>query len=187
MNHGFLRQIEQLIRPIKVRVANSIARAVVQVVDDSTKMQLLQLGVLAGEEVEDVENFGTYGFNSVPKVGAEAVVVFPNGDRAHGLVVAVGDRRFRPKDWQPGEVGMHTDEAGHVVRLMRGKKTVFGADDLRLGSDGASDEVVRKSDLQAVITAVQAHTHTYVVGSGITATGLPVLPAATASAKVKAD
>ena len=110
MTREIMRQLEQLIRPIKVRLANSIARAVVQVVDDSTKMQLLQLGVLADENVEDAEHFGSYGFNSVPKVGAEAVVLFPNGDRAHGLVVAVGDRRFRPTDWAPGEVGMYTDD-----------------------------------------------------------------------------
>lgn len=111
-----LSQLAQLIRPLQVRVANSIARAVVQLVDDSTKLQLVQLGVLPGEDIDDAERFQEYGFASIPLPGAEAVVVFPNGDRGHPLVVAVDDRRYRPTGGAAGEVVVYNN-AGAVVRL----------------------------------------------------------------------
>lgn len=109
-----LRQLGILLRPLKTRIANSIARAVVQNVSNGTKMQLLQLGVLDGEDIDDCENFQGYGFCSVPLPGAEAVVIFPNGDRGHPLVVGIEDRRHRPTEWEPGETGTYNN-AGAVM------------------------------------------------------------------------
>lgn len=94
-----------------MRLANSIARGVVQRVNDAKKLQLVQLGVLDGEDIESKggggENFQAYGFTSIPLAGAEAVVVFPNGDREHPLIVAVADRRYRPTGGEPGEVTIY--------------------------------------------------------------------------------
>jgi len=136
------------------RLANSIARAVVQRVDDSTRMQLVQLGVLAGEDVDDAEHFQPYGFKSVPLAGAEAVVLFPNGDRAHPLVVVVDDRRNRPDTWQAGEAGLYND-AGAIVRLKANG-------DIEIGQAGGSFSALAKA----------GHTHDT---SGLTAGGDPVL------------
>lgn len=133
MNRQLLREIGIILRPLKTKIANSIARAVVNVVDDQKKLQLLQAGLLADEDIDDAERFQEYGFKSVPKPGAEAVIVFPNGDRAHGIVVAVTDRRYRPVRWEPGEVGMFTDEAGHVVYLRRGKITTMLGTKIEIG------------------------------------------------------
>ena len=116
-SRDLLDQIRHLIRPVANRIANSIARAVVQTIDNSKQRQLLQLGVLEGEDIDEAESFQPYGFFSVPLAGAEAVVVFPNGDRGHPLVVAVDDRRYRPTDSEPGEAGLYNSVAGTVVRL----------------------------------------------------------------------
>ncbi len=139
-------QLRHMVRPIAMRIANSIARAVIQLVDDSTKQQLLQLGVLAGEDIDGAERFQDYGFFSVPLPGAEAVVIFPNGDRGHPLVVAVADRRYRPTGGQPGETGLHTDE-GDEIRLARGHVIVLATSLIRLGSASASDPVALASEL----------------------------------------
>jgi phage baseplate assembly protein V len=155
MTRDLLRDLERLLRPIKVRIANSIARAVVQIVDEDKKLQILQVGAHDGEDIDDAERFQEYGFSSVPKPGAEAVIVFPNGDRAHALVVAVDDRRYRPTGWQPGEVGMYTDE-GALVRLKRGQVTVLVATEVRLGADDATDPVALKSDLVALKNAISS-------------------------------
>lgn len=132
-------QVERLLRPLKVRVANSIARAVVQLVDDSTKLQILQLGVLAGEDVDDAERFQEYGFSSNPLPGAEAVVVFPNGDRAHALVVAVDDRRYRPAAGAPGEVVVY-NHAGASIRLKADGTVEIGTD------GGVFEPLVKRSE-----------------------------------------
>jgi len=115
MDRGAMAQIERMIRPLVTRVANSIARGVVQLADDGKKLQLLQLGVLAGETVDGAEHFQPYGFSSVPLGGAEVVVVFPNGDRSHPLVVATSDRRYRPTGSQPGEVVVYNNTGAKVT------------------------------------------------------------------------
>lgn len=130
--------IGQLLRPLKVRIANSIARGVVQLVDDATKLQLLQVAVLqllrkGNEDIDDCERFQNYGFSSVPLPGAEAVLLFPNGDRGHPLVLAVDDRRHRPTSGQPGEVAIYTDE-GDFVRLARGHIVLVDGATVKLGS-----------------------------------------------------
>lgn len=116
--------LEQLLHPVRTRLANIAARAVVRLVKDATNLQSLQLGVLADEDIDDAENFQQYGFSSVPMPGAEAVAVFPNGDRGHPLVIATADRRYRPTGRAPGEVTLYTKEgdeihfaAGHIIRI----------------------------------------------------------------------
>jgi len=118
ISRDLLDQLRHLLRPLSTRIANSIARAVVQVVADGSKLQVLQLGVLEGEDVDDGERFQAYGFSSVPLAGAEAVVLFPNGDRGHPLVVAVDDRRHRPTGGEPGEVTVYNDK-GATVKITR--------------------------------------------------------------------
>lgn len=150
-----LDEVRRLIRPLVVRVANSIARGAVQLVDDGTKLQLLQLGVLQGEDLDECERFQEYGFTSVPHKGAEAVVIFPNGDRGHALVVAVDDLRYRPTAAQPGEVILYTDE-GDEIRLARGNVIVLKtAGEIRLGSAAAADPVALKSDIDAIRSAIE--------------------------------
>ena len=45
-------------------------------------------------------------------------MVFPGGDRAHGLALVIGDRRYQ-MDLAEGEVALHDDE-GNYVKLGRG-------------------------------------------------------------------
>jgi hypothetical protein len=58
----------------------------------------VQLTIRSGDvaEVRDkAERFQDYGFTSNPKRGAEAIVLFPGGQRAHAIIIAVDDRRYR--------------------------------------------------------------------------------------------
>jgi phage gp45-like len=144
-----MAQVAHLLRPLQTRIANSIARAVVQLVDDATRLQLLQLGVLAGEDVDDAERFQSYGFSSVPLAGAEAVVLFPGGDRAHPLVVAVDDRRHRPTGGKPGEVIVYNHTGAKVRLLDSGDIEVVPGPggEVRIGAASASDPPALSSEL----------------------------------------
>ena len=144
-----LDAVARATEPLKTRLANSIARAVISRVDDSTKIQMVQLGVLAGETIDDGEHFQGYGFSSFPHPGAEAVVVFPDGDRGHPLVIGVDDRRYRPTNGTAGEVVMYTDE-GDEIRLGRGNIATMKSNDIRLGSSAASELVAWKSDIASL-------------------------------------
>ena len=119
-----LAQIRHMIRPVSTRVANMVARAVVQLADDGRKLQMLQVGALADEDIPDAEHHQPYGFSSIPLEGAEAVLVFPNGDRSHPLVVAVSDRRHRPTGGVAGEVTMYHHAGARVIMKDNGDITV---------------------------------------------------------------
>lgn len=161
-----------LLDKLKVRIANALARAVVQLVDDGRKLQLLQLGVLDGEVVEEAERFQEYGFTSVPLEGAEAVVLFPNGDRGHPLVVAVDDRRHRLTGLQPGEVAVYNNTGARIRIKADGTVEV---DD---GSGAVA--LALKSDVDALRTHANSHTHAVPItgpaGSTVSAVAVPVAP-----------
>lgn len=141
--------IWKMMRPLATRVNNMVARAVVQLVDDGRKLQMMQMGVLADEDVPDAEHFQSYGFSSVPLPGAEAVMLFPNGDRAHPLVIAASDRRYRPIGGVGGQVDIYHYKGAKVTMLDSGDIEVTpgpGGEVFIRDSGGTADRLVKKSE-----------------------------------------
>ncbi len=99
---------------------NLLARAVVTGIESAGKMQLLQVKLGASDDKDGIEHLEPYGYTSHPKAGAEALAVFMDGDRSHGLVIMVGDRRYRLRGLAEGEVAIYTDEGDSLV-LRRGR------------------------------------------------------------------
>lgn len=164
-----VEQLRHLVRPIATRVANTAARAFVQLVDDSTKMQLLQIGVLNGETIDGAEHFQPYGFSAVPLPGAEAIAIFPNGDRSHPLVFAAADRRYRPTDGDPGDVIMYGYQGAKVIMKATGDIEIQpapGHEVLIRDAGGTVERLVKKGEYDA-------HTHPAPGG----ATSPPTTPA----------
>ncbi|KOP55996.1 Phage baseplate assembly protein V [Pseudomonas tremae] len=97
-----------------------LVRGTVVLARASSKMQALQMRLTAGEVKDDMEHFEPYGFTSHPLAGAEGIAAFIGGDRSHGLLLVVADRRYRLKGLESGEVAIYTDE-GDKIHLKRGK------------------------------------------------------------------
>lgn len=112
-------QLRRFLAPLAQRIAHLAARSVLELVDDGTGLQRLQLRVLLGETRGDVERLQPYGLTSHPHPGAEGLAIFLNGNRDHGIVVQVDDRRYRLRGLEQGEVALYTDE-GDKVHLRRG-------------------------------------------------------------------
>ena len=78
-------------------------------------MQTLDARLLHNELLTGIEHFQPgYGLNSVPMPpeqgstkAAEVIVGFINGNRSHPIVIRIDDRRYRPKNWNPGDVGLY--------------------------------------------------------------------------------
>ncbi|EHX32891.1 phage baseplate assembly V family protein [Escherichia coli DEC12C] len=105
---------------------NLISRAVITVVDSARKCQSVGLKMIAGDQKQHVEHLEPYGFTSAAQNGAEGVALFPAGDRSHGVVVVVSDRRYRLKGLKRGEVALY-DDLGQSVVLTRSGIVVNGA------------------------------------------------------------
>lgn len=97
-----------------------VVRGSVVLANAANKMQSLQMRLTADEVKDDLEHFEPYGFTSTPHAEAEGIVAFVGGDRSHGIVLVVADRRYRIKEMKPGEVAIYTDE-GDKVHFKRGR------------------------------------------------------------------
>lgn len=112
--------ITKVTAPLRNRVANMVARAVISAVDDAKKVQLVQLGLLTDETRDDIERFQEYGFTSNPPTGSEAVVVFVGGSREHGLAIGTEDRRYRIRNLTSGEVAVYDKTGSKIVLKANG-------------------------------------------------------------------
>lgn len=117
-----MRAIEAMQR----QLLGLIGRAVVKSISAATKCQTVDVSLIAGEPKAGVEHLEPYGFTARANSGAEAVVLFPDGDRSHAVVVTVSDRRYRLKGLQTGEVAVYDDQ-GQSVTLTREGIVVDGA------------------------------------------------------------
>lgn len=78
----------------------------------------VQARVMDDEPLDNLDRVEPYGFSYRPKPGAEVYLAFPSGDRSHGIVVVIGDKRYQ-MDLEEGEAGLHDDE-GNWVYIKRG-------------------------------------------------------------------
>lgn len=113
-----LESLNKWLAPLRRRVMLMVGRAVLCAVQDDAKIQRVQISLLEDELRDQVERIQQYGFTSHPHVGAECVAVFVGGNRDHGLVIAVDDKRYRLTALQRGEVALYTDE-GDKIHLKR--------------------------------------------------------------------
>lgn len=119
------RAMARMIAPFARRISGMLARGAVAAADAAGKVQRLQLRLLADEVKGDMEHAEPYGFTAVPHAGAEALAAFLGGDRSHGVVIAVSDRRYRVAGLAAGEVCVY-DDVGHRVTLTRAGIVIDG-------------------------------------------------------------
>lgn len=108
------------------RVRGMIGRAIINLVNDASKMQSVQATIFAEQTPDDLEHFQHYGLTSVPLPGAEGLALALGGSTGNTVVINVDDRRYRLKGLQGGEVALY-DDLGHKVHLTRNGIVIDGA------------------------------------------------------------
>jgi phage baseplate assembly protein V len=78
----------------------------------------IQATLLDGEVLDNLDRVEPYGLSYHPKKDSRAHLFFPSGDRAYGIVLVIGDKRYQ-MELAEGEVALHDDEGNHVL-LKRG-------------------------------------------------------------------
>jgi phage baseplate assembly protein V len=169
------------------KLALMVGRAVLRAVDDTKAWPAVQLELLAEELRADVEYAQDYGFTSHPHPGAEAIAVSVSGSRDHVVAIKVGDRRYRLKGLQQGEVALYTDEGDKVVLKRGGTIEVVASTKVRLvtpqvemtgnlsvaGSVTVGGSVTAEGDVLGQGTSLHGHKHGG-VSTGGAQTGVPV-------------
>ena len=155
---------------------NILVRGTLSLVNGAKKMQVLQVKLLAGEVKDGMEHFEPYGFTSNAQAGAEVLAGFFGGDRSHGVVICVADRRFRLQGLQSGEVALYTDE-GDKLHFKRGRVIEIETLTLKVKADTAVEfdtpeirttgKIVSAGDQVAAGISQLGHGHTGVMpGAG---------------------
>lgn len=178
-----MSELANLLRPLATRIANLFARGRVRSVNAAGKMQVLQLDLLAGETKDRLEHMEPYGFTSHPKAGAEAAAAFLDGDRSHGIVLVVADRRYRLTDLAEGEVAI-SDDLGQKVHITRdgiviqsALKVRVAAADIELhASHSYSWDVNGYGERWTHTGGVNYEHKTWQTGAVVTAVPLPIHP-----------
>lgn len=180
---------ENMIDPLRVRIMTAISRAVLESIDDTQGIQLVKVSLMAGEVRDNIERMQNYGFTSFPKSGAECACLFVGGNREHGLVVSIDDRRFRLKSLAEGEVALYTDEGdrihfkrGNEIEIKGATKVIVNSAAIELG-DGVLEKILNGEQFR---TLYNLHTHQ---GNLAIPTGPPIVqsPTTNLSTVVKAE
>jgi len=170
----------RLIAPYMRMVRMTVARGVINLVNDGLQIQELQVTLLADEVRAGVERFQEYGFTSHPIPGAEQVTVSVGGNRDHGIVIAVEDRRYRLKNLAQGEVALYTDEGDKIhlkrdktIEIVSGNKLVATVENeveittkTAKVSASVSCEVTSPAVSVVAATSVQVNSAAIMLGSG---------------------
>jgi len=166
--------LERWIAPLKRRVMLMVSRAIIESVDDSAKMQLIKASLLADEVVDEVERFQNYGFTAVPFGDAEALMLSIGGEREHGVIIAIDDRRYRLSGLAGGEVAIYDDQGQKIV-LHRDKILIETEKDLEAAVGGIATvnitgDVNLSADGNVTVSTPKAHIDAAAVELGATAT-----------------
>lgn len=156
---------------------NILVRGTLSLVDGLKKLQELQVKLLAGEIKDGMEHFEPYGFTSNANAGAEVLAGFFGGNRSHGVVICVADRRFRLQGLESGEVALYTDE-GDKLHFKRGRVIEIETMTLKVKADTAVEfdtpeirttgKIVSAGDQVAAGISQVKHGHTEVMkGDGL--------------------
>ena len=135
------------------RILSGMGRGRITTSNDTGSVQMLQLRMGAFETRDATPRLAEFGFTSRPPVGADVVVLFPNGDRSNGVAIATGHQSSRPTGLQEGEVKIYdlwgksvtfTQGGGIVVEAKNTAVTVNNATTVTIN---ASTEVVMNTPL----------------------------------------
>jgi phage baseplate assembly protein V len=139
MMQAFIRLLE----PLRRRIALMVTRAVVTSVNDVMKLQSVQVKMLSGE-TREYERLQQYGFSAKPYTGSDALVLCIDGNREHGLVISVDDKRYRLASLEEGAVALYNKDGASVHLKKDGEILV---------SSGAGDTIEMTKDREIKITA----------------------------------
>lgn len=151
----------QALRDVRNRMLQMVGRGLLEALEQSGSAQRLQVSLLADELRGRVDHPQPFGFHTVPKVGAECVVVFPGGNRGDGLALVVADARHAPTDLGPGEACLYDANGQRVV--LRADGSVLIQTDGRLVVEGDLEVTGDVRDgtgtMQAMRDAYNGHSH----------------------------
>lgn len=151
------RALQRLMSPIITRVRRICLGAIIRSVNDDGDLQRMQVESIGHSVYDNVERFGQFGFTSNPPAGLDAIIIERTGKH---IVVAVGDRKYRVKNLEPGDAAVYD---------IRGQQIILNETGIA-ATDAFGNNVV--SDSRGITTTDTNGNNAKMDGSGITLTDI---------------
>lgn len=166
---GFAADVMRVVRPLANRIANMAKRAIVERVDDSEGVQLVQASLLEDEVQDRVEHLQPYGLSFNVPAGAEGLSIAVQGEGSNRVLLCASKRGDRPTGAGPGEGGLYSLGAWRVFADEDGNLYLNSAKDEAddaLALAGVVDERLDalESKVNDLITKYNTHTHVAPMG-----------------------
>jgi phage gp45-like len=144
-------QLNRLLSPLYKRLASMICKAVIKSLDDTTGLQTYKLYLMKDEVIECVERLAEFGFTSIPPEESEAIVVFANGSRSKGVVIATDSARYRLKLSEKGSTAIY-NKNGDYVKISKDKIEIFANEIILAGG-------TKKLLTEDILSLLNSHVH----------------------------
>ncbi len=113
---GLEKLIASMLAPVSRRVRMLATRVTITAVDDSRRIQTVQVSGLEGEDLPDVQRLQQFGFSANPPIGATGLVICIGGSRTNPVVISAEDGSTRVLNLEPGEACVY-NAFGDFIRL----------------------------------------------------------------------
>ena len=114
-----LQDFRRLIQPMMNKISLIMGKGIVETADPGSTAgksnQIIKATMLQDETLGNVPHVQPYGIESRPEAGAEAVGLFLNGNRDQGVMIVIGDRRYRPITLGSGEVMLYSKFGNSIL------------------------------------------------------------------------
>lgn len=106
--------LSQALRLLGSRILLLWNHGVLVHVDDAPSRQKVDIQLLKDETDQGLEHHQPYGFTSHPVAGADVIALYQGGNRDHGIVIMIEDRRYRLVNLGLGDVALYDDKQQYV-------------------------------------------------------------------------
>lgn len=133
-------------------------RAVLQSINTSTPIQLVQAEALKGEQIQAAELFQHFGLTSSPPEGTQLIILPLGGQTAHSVIVGTEHGAYRITV-QQGEVCVY-NQWGAYIKLLKEQDIEMSCKNLRIKATESVDIETKKYTARAS-TGVNYQTPAY--------------------------
>lgn len=158
------------------KIANGLLKSLIEKVDDTNNIQLVDVSAMAEEDLDEVENIQEYGLASNPPLDSEALVASVAGCKSNAVLLRVGSSTFRIKNLKTGEVCIYSKfgqkvylkEDGSIElspasgkSIMLKAKTEISGDCVVAGKVTATSSIEAQGEVSASAGAIKLSTHAH--------------------------
>lgn len=168
------------------RIQMMIAKALVKSVDDTGDIQLVKIAAQDGVVQDKVERIQNFGFTSRPPADSEAIALYLQGNRDHGVVIACDSGASRITGIESGDSVMYSAHGDKIHMKKRGIFFNDGTDYAVAYEDLKTAFDQLRTDHDALVASHNSHVHvtTATIGAAPTVGAISptVSPAQTSTA-----